>query len=238
LKTRANLKEMLANIKVLIVDDDPLFLDVMAFEFQRRGFSVFSSKDGAQAFDIVQRQKIDIVISDICMPNVDGIELLDKLKALKPELPMIILMTGYDEITSNVARKKGAEGVFSKPFDRNALVEAVIRLVVKQEVSDAINENTNLKIQINGSMPIKTHAVSVSLKGVFVELCENFPQVNDTINLDLILNGDQCVSMNGVVKWVCFKTSDGTPSGAGVEFFDLNSIQQMKLSSIMKKMSL
>lgn len=109
---------------ILVVDDEVPLREAIAFDFKRKGYQIYQAPNGKEAFNTLQREKIDLVISDIRMPGGDGIELLTRAREANIRIP-IILITGYADITPEDALKKGAQAVFSKPFDRKALFAEV-----------------------------------------------------------------------------------------------------------------
>jgi len=147
---------------------------------------------------------------------------------------MVMLMTGYAEITSDEARQKGAEALFSKPFNRLALVEAVIRFVLTQKIASAWqgSKYVDLPIEVmfNDAPRLAARVISLSKKEIFVQIHDNFPQVNDRVVFNLFLESPQpWLSTTGVVKWLRFKSLEGAPAGVGIEFYSLSEDQKIEL---------
>ncbi|PNB53515.1 hypothetical protein C1X77_26145, partial [Pseudomonas sp. GW531-E2] len=74
---------------------------------------------------ILDSEKVDLVLSDVKMPNGDGIELLEKIKSKNVRTPAVIFVSGFADIRLEDAYDKGIEAFFTKPFNRKALIEAV-----------------------------------------------------------------------------------------------------------------
>jgi CheY-like chemotaxis protein len=106
---------------LLIVDDEDSLRDALVFEFSRRGFQVLSAANGTAALEIVKRERVDLIISDMRMPNGDGLFLLEQVRTLDPVRPYFIFVTGNSEVSRDECLAKGALQVFAKPFDRKAL---------------------------------------------------------------------------------------------------------------------
>src|ERR1035441_5250291 len=87
------------DIKILIVDDEPDIAELLGYDFEKLNFKVFTATDGKMAFEIALKEKIDIVVSDIRMPGGDGITLLDKLKKVNIEIPVVLFLSGHHDIT-------------------------------------------------------------------------------------------------------------------------------------------
>ena len=115
------------DIVILVVDDEPELRDALVFDFKRKKFQVLEASNGRDAFEIVKKNRIDVVLTDVRMPGGDGIELLDNIKSFNQEIPVVMFITAYADISTEEALKKGAFAVFSKPFDRKALLEAIMK---------------------------------------------------------------------------------------------------------------
>jgi len=114
---------------LLIVDDEDDLREIVGFHFQKAGFNVLTASGGNEAFDLVQNNKIDLVLSDIQMPNGSGIEMLEKIKAKFPGVPVVMFVTGYSSASEKKIYEKGAVAIFSKPFNKDAVLQAVMKAV-------------------------------------------------------------------------------------------------------------
>jgi D-arabinose 5-phosphate isomerase GutQ/DNA-binding NarL/FixJ family response regulator len=115
--------------KVLIVDDDELFLDIIKQGLQnyKSQFQVLTASDGVEAIEVLKREYISVLVTDLVMPKLDGLELLAHMTRTHPATPCIV-MTGY----GSPAIKKRAErgeilSYIEKPFDSNELAGAIIK---------------------------------------------------------------------------------------------------------------
>ena len=110
---------------LLLVDDDPSLLKLLGMRLSSEGFSVFTAPSGPEALRLLQREKIDLVISDLKMDEMDGLALFAEIQKISPGMPVIIL-TAHGSIPEAVAATQ--QGVFSfltKPVDRDALYSAI-----------------------------------------------------------------------------------------------------------------
>jgi DNA-binding response OmpR family regulator len=117
---------------ILIVDDDDAVRGMLQMFFTRNGYTVKVAEDGAEGERCVQAEMPTLLITDIMMPNEDGMELLMNLRDKAPDLPVIAISGGsrgfsYDPLP--VAKKLGARCVFSKPLDPQELLAAVKELI-------------------------------------------------------------------------------------------------------------
>jgi DNA-binding NtrC family response regulator len=116
-------------IHVLIVDDDSSILEVLEARLTAAGFKTYKAANGAEALEILKLTPLDILVSDIKMPEMSGLELLEKTRAIFPQLPVIFL-TAYGTIPDAVdAVKAGAVDYLTKPFDGKELVWKIEHII-------------------------------------------------------------------------------------------------------------
>ena len=121
--------------KVLVIDDDPCLLPLMAEAFARRGFRTLSAENGEIGMRIFHEEAPDLVVTDIVMPEKDGIATIIELKRC-PIPPKVIAISGGARISSRDclkwARHLGADETMPKPFRMSALVAAARQLLAEQ----------------------------------------------------------------------------------------------------------
>lgn len=118
-------------VRILIVEDEPDTLEMLDASFRSRGFQTIACSSAKEALDCVGRQQFDILISDIAMPEVDGLQLIRDLRG-RPELAAVpaIALTGYaSQSDAKVAISAGFDLHLSKPIDPSDLVAAVNNLI-------------------------------------------------------------------------------------------------------------
>ena len=119
---------MSKTMHVLIVDDDSSILEVLDARLTAAGFTTHKAISGPEALQILKKQRIDLLVSDIKMPEMSGLELLEKTRAIFPQLPVIFL-TAYGTIPDAVdALKSGAIDYLTKPFDGKELVQKIKKI--------------------------------------------------------------------------------------------------------------
>ncbi|HET6244317.1 MAG: response regulator [Bacteroidetes bacterium] len=105
-------------MKILIVDDDPIILETLSRILTADGFEVITASDGVKAFDLLEEKKIDMVISDIMMPNMSGLGLLKILKEHYLKRIPVILISSLDKCEIILsALKMGADDFVLKPVN-------------------------------------------------------------------------------------------------------------------------
>ena len=118
-------------VKILVVDDDKQLVDLFVKYLTKVGYKVHSAFNGKEALDLFKKDKYQLVVTDIEMPEIDGITLIDKIKAVD-EYAVVIVITGYGTIERAVkAIKKGAYDFLEKPFNLEAL-EIVINRALER----------------------------------------------------------------------------------------------------------
>ena len=110
---------------LLVVDDEEDLADIVAEELEDYGFKVKTAYSGREALEVVKSQPIDYVVSDIKMPNGDGKELLSSIRSRDPAVPVVLLMTGFSEVSEDEVVNAGATALLNKPIDIEALFERI-----------------------------------------------------------------------------------------------------------------
>ena len=136
----------MANGKVLVVEDDPILRRFVCDAIRRRGFEVTSAENGIAAKEAMKKASFHLVVSDLKMQEMDGLELLDEIKSETPSTEVII-MTAYGTVSSAVdAMKKGAFDYIMKPIELEELDIVIDRVFSHQKLVD---ENRYLKETLN-----------------------------------------------------------------------------------------
>lgn len=215
------------DIHILVVDDEESLRKAIIFDFKRKGFVVTGAENGTQAFEIVKNNRIDVVLTDVRMPGGDGIELLDKVKALNPELPVVMFITGFADITLDEAYDRGVDAVFAKPFDRKALLAAVLRTMGDKDekwssrTAERIETDLNIVLHFSDlGMAVEGNVMNVGRGGIFVSLKDKFPTAESKVSFDIKFGGGQPGRLqgNGIVRWIRIQENPGRPAGCGIEF--------------------
>lgn len=110
---------------LLLVDDDPGLLKLLGMRLTSEGYSVVTAESGQEGLRVLNREKVDLVISDLRMDEMDGMQLFTEIQKVQPGMPVIIL-TAHGSIPDAVAATQ--QGVFSfltKPVDKDALYHAI-----------------------------------------------------------------------------------------------------------------
>ncbi len=131
---------------ILIVDDEKNYTMIIGEILQEEGYTSITASSGMEALDILNNEIIDLVLSDVKMPGMSGIQLLENIKELNPDLPVII-MTAYGSVEKAVdAMHKGAYTFILKPFENQALIAHITKAL---SVYKIVQENSRLRDAIS-----------------------------------------------------------------------------------------
>jgi two-component system nitrogen regulation response regulator GlnG len=126
--------------RILVVDDEEEIRALLVEVLQGRGFEVVTAEDGAAALEQVPRQQPAVILLDLTMPRLNGLEALPEIKRLDPEVPVIICTAHADLPTAVRAMKLGAYDYITKPFDMELLGLALDRAVERRQLRSRIEE--------------------------------------------------------------------------------------------------
>ncbi len=118
---------------ILVVDDEPFLREIMEGWLARVAGNVLGAENGAQALEILAANKIDLILSDIRMPVMDGIALLKNIKEARVHTPEVIFLTGFSDVPLREAYDMGAEAVLEKPISRDELLDIAKRALTEPE---------------------------------------------------------------------------------------------------------
>ncbi len=133
-------------LKILLADDDSALRRVLEFKLKKHGYDVVAVCDGEEALTRVKDNSYDLLLADIRMPKLTGIELLEKVRSVEPSLK-VILMTAYATVPQAVeAVKLGAFDYLTKPFEDDQLLLTIEKALKFKRLED---ENRRLKSELN-----------------------------------------------------------------------------------------
>ena len=116
---------------VLAVDDSPSMRSMVSLTLEGAGFKVLTAEDGTEAFEMAAKEEIDLVLTDVNMPNMDGITLIRELRGLEKYkfVPILTLTTEKSDAKKAEGRAAGATGWIVKPFEPTHLVAVINKLL-------------------------------------------------------------------------------------------------------------
>jgi response regulator RpfG family c-di-GMP phosphodiesterase len=170
------------NLTLLFVDDEPSILSALRRLFRPHGYRIMMAESGAAGLEILEREAVDLVISDMRMPEMDGATFLKQVRGRWPQV-MRILLTGYADITSTVAAINEGEiyRYISKPWDDNEIVLVVREALERRRLEEenrhlsalTLRQNEELK-ELNAGLEQKVSERTAEVRAALNELKKTF----------------------------------------------------------------
>jgi len=153
--------------KILIVEDEKDIIKMIEYNLKKEGFKVIDARDGEDALDLSLREHPDIILLDLMLPGIDGLEVCKTLKkeSKTSSIPIIMLTAKSQESDKVVGLELGADDYITKPFSPRELIariKAVLRRATEKEKLPEVFQSEDLKIDFS--------KISVSVKDKLVEL--------------------------------------------------------------------
>ena len=154
--------------KIGIIEDEKNISDMIKYNLEKEGYEVFTAYDGTEGLALIEKESLDLLLLDIMLPNVDGLEICKKVRQ-KMEIPIIIISAKADEFDKVLALELGADDYVTKPFSIRevmARIKARLRrkipeLTVPEEGGDQLRE---------GNLEMDLKKYEVSKNGEVIEL--------------------------------------------------------------------
>jgi two-component system nitrogen regulation response regulator NtrX len=181
--------------KILVIDDQPSIRKTLREILEYESFEVDEAEDGQKGFDMFNKESYDLILSDIKMPKLDGIEFLDKVIAsANPDVP-VIMISGHGNIETAVeAIKKGAYDYIPKPVDLNRLLVTVRNALEKKNL---VVETKQLKKKVNKSKTREIIGESAPIKKI-KELIEKVAPTDARV----LITGNNGTGKELVARWI------------------------------------
>ncbi|KYC90594.1 hypothetical protein B4096_0461 [Heyndrickxia coagulans] len=128
----------------MVVDDEPSIVTLLKFNLEQAGFEVLTASDGNEGYDTARREKLDVIILDLMLPGMDGMDVCKQLRLGKINTPILMLTAKSDELDKILGLELGADDYITKPFSPRevvARVKAILRRAetkTEEETAEAI----------------------------------------------------------------------------------------------------
>jgi two-component system alkaline phosphatase synthesis response regulator PhoP len=163
-------------VRILIVEDEPAMVEGLRDNFEYEGYEVISAGDGVTGLERALADKPDLVVLDVMMPRMSGLDVCKQLKTKRPAIPIIMLTARGQEIDKVVGLELGADDYVTKPFSIRELmarVKAVLRRVSPQAALDVyrfsdIEVNVRSNEVLRDGQPVELSAKEFALLAYFV----------------------------------------------------------------------
>lgn len=218
---------MLKDKTLLVVDDEADLREIVSSELEYMGARVFQAENVAAAKVLIESEAFDLVVSDIRMPGGTGIDLLNYIKAKSINVPPIILITGFADISAEAAFNQGAEALLSKPFKLEELIDVATKLTGPADQRFQLNDVKNYKklhskFDDSLSSLISRHECAIGRGGITLvaETLNTKWDVGEAISFHFTFL-DTTLSGTAVCRW-WKPSSDHQKATFGLEFIQLS----------------
>lgn len=158
--------------KLLVVDDEESIVTLLQFNLEQAGYEVQTAMDGKTAFEMANNSDFDLIILDLMIPEMDGLEVCKQLRQNKISTPILMLTAKDDEFDKVLGLELGADDYMTKPFSPRevvARIRAILRRVVKTIEESSLIEAKRDSLKI-GEVEIFPDNYEVFYKGILLEL--------------------------------------------------------------------
>ncbi|WP_031547236.1 response regulator transcription factor [Salinicoccus luteus] len=181
--------------KILVVDDEPSIVTLMKFNLEKAGYEVMTAEDGRQGLDLSLTEKPDLIVLDLMLPGMDGMDVCKTLRQEKVDTPILMLTAKDEEFDKILGLELGADDYMTKPFSPRevvARVKAILRRTQTQKAAD----DASAVIQL-GALEIHTDTYDVYARGEQLVLTPKEYELllylanhkNKVLSRDQLLNG-------------------------------------------------
>lgn len=154
--------------KVLVVEDDPTMAEMLAYNLRRQGMDVESTADGAEGLRLARAREVSLLILDLMLPSIDGMQIADEVRLTRPDVPILMLTARTEEETKLRGFAAGVDDYLTKPFSMDELVARVKALLRRSRV-EAIRTEAPPEISF-GDLKIATRDFRCWIDGEEIEL--------------------------------------------------------------------
>jgi DNA-binding NtrC family response regulator len=186
---------------ILLVDDNKNLTKSMSFILTRKGYSVETANDGFEAIDIVKERTFDIILMDIKMPHLDGVETYKRIKKIDPDA-VVMMMTAYSvEEMIEEALQEGAFGIMYKPLNIEHLLDVVDKIQSKKEggLILIVEDDKGTRLTLKSILARQGYKVAICANGdeALLAASEN--------DFDILLIDMKLPTINGLETYLAIK---------------------------------
>lgn len=147
---------------VLVVDDEPSIVTLLKFNLEQAGYNVLTAEDGQKGLDTALKEKPDLIVLDLMLPGMDGMDVCKTLRQEKVNTPILMLTAKDDEFDKILGLELGADDYLTKPFSPREVVARVKAILRRSQLEDAEQAEQVIKI---GDLEIQLERYDVYFKG-------------------------------------------------------------------------
>ena len=157
--------------KLLVVDDEPSIITLLKFNLEKNGYEVIVGKDGLEAIQLVEKENPDLLVLDLMLPELDGMEVCKKLRQDSHHLPILMLTARDDDFDKVLGLELGADDYMTKPFNTRELIARVKALLRRYNLpsieKEEIEKDKKIKV---GNITIEEDKFEAYLNNKLLEL--------------------------------------------------------------------
>lgn len=215
---------------ILVVDDEQSIRELVRDILEEEGYRVTLAGNGVEALElIVAGEVVDVVISDIRMPVMGGVKLLEKIRMQNPFPPAMIFVTGYSDVTNEEAFAKGAAAYLRKPMSINELIKAVEDAVrtprnfIKRKY-ERINVRLFSKLHYKDQNTIVDGETLILGQGGMFVATESLIPIGEQFKFEIFFNHEKMKILQGKaeVVWLRQQRNGKHLPGLGVKFVEIS----------------
>ena len=159
----------MAKYNILMVEDDENIQELVAYNLRKAGWGVAAAGNGEEGIEFALKHMPDIVLLDLMLPGIDGLEVCRKIKAKKPEIPIIMLTAKGEETDIIVGLEMGADDYVVKPFSPKVLIARIKAVLRRGELVEEIDSG---KVITRGELSIHPQKHQVMIDNNKIELTD------------------------------------------------------------------
>ena len=229
---------------ILVVDDDLDLRELLSSELISSGYQVFVAENGREAFQIVLKEKIDVVLTDVRMPNGDGVELLNQIKTRNLKEPAVILVTGFAGLTIEDAYDQGCYRMIKKPFTFDDLISTLELAMLAnskkltQQKPFSVND-LKVDLQFNQyAEAVSLQALHIGQGGMFIRIENPQAYLSQNVEFNIQFQSGELEGLCGQAetRWVRSESKNGLTSVIGVEFSYIDPKYQNSVFAFLEKL--
>ncbi len=208
---------ILSGKTILVADDEADLREIIREELEAEGCKVIEASNGKEAYERSLGHTLDAIVSDVRMPGGDGVGLLRKVRSINPISPVVIIMSGYTDISHLLVYQLGAYAVFIKPF-KMADLKAALRMSLSSAVEQTRRRHPRIpvalavEIELGQGNVIRGTATNLGRGGFFIQTEAPIAATGSELRFKF-----QMFEGDGYCRWVR-SGAEGGPPGMGIEF--------------------
>ncbi|MGV3466614.1 MAG: response regulator transcription factor [Heyndrickxia sp.] len=155
--------------KILVVDDEPSIVTLLKFNLEQAGFKVVTALNGKEGYWLASQESLDLIVLDLMLPEMDGMEICKSLRQEKINTPILMLTAKDDELDKILGLELGADDYLTKPFSPREVVARVKAILRRTKINEDLEPTVEKVLKI-GDLDILPEQYEARFKGEKLEL--------------------------------------------------------------------